>query len=219
MNVKDYLNLIPSANANQPNFNAVVTASVSIPVQVQNLLTSMLPLFDIGTPPVGNQLDILGQWIGVTRNVVIPASGVYFTWDVTGVGWDVGIWPQSGSPGSITVLPDQAYLVLLLTEIAANSWDGTIDGAYTVWNDLLARTGIQIFIEDYQNMTYALGIIGSSIPALTQALITGGYINLRPEGVKVTNYFIGTVPMFAWDTNNANFKGWDQGKWSQVVYT
>ena len=219
MTVKDYLNLIPSANARQPNFNDVVALSVAIPVQVQNLLTAMLPLFDLSTPPVGNQLDIIGQWVGVTRNVVIESSGVYFQWDTAGVGWDVGIWAQSGNPGTITVLPDQAYLVLLLTEIAANSWDGTINGAYKVWNDLLYSTGISIFIVDYQNMSYAMGIIGSNIPALTLALITGGYIKLRPEGVKITNYFIGTTPMFAWDTDNTNFKGWDQGKWSQVVYT
>ena len=219
MNVQDYLNLIPSANANQPDFTAVITANVSIAVQVQQLLASMIPIFDLDTPPVGNQLDIIGQWVGISRNVNIPLAGIFFTWDSTNAeGWDYGVWTAQADATTLTVLPDDAYLTLIKAKIAANAWDGTTNGAYTIWNALF--TNFTILIQDYQNMTYAMAFVGGIVDTLTLALITGGYIPLRPEGVEITNYFIGPPsggPVFAWDCDATYLQGWDTGSWATEV--
>ena len=218
MAIDDYINLIPAENSEQPNFVATVTADISIPVQVQNLLSSMIPLFDLDTPPIGNQLDIIGQWVGISRNISVPISGVFFTWDGDpSVGWDYGTWAPNPIPAQITSLPDDAYLTLIKAKIAANNWDGTTNGAYTIWDSLF--TNITILIQDYQNMTYAMIIAGGILDSLTQALITGGYIPLRPEGVEITEYFIsvGDNPIFAWDLDTTLMKGWDTGYWATEV--
>lgn len=218
MTVQDYLDLVTSEYADQPDFLAVLTANTSVPVQVQLVLASMIPLFDLDTPPVGDQLDIIGQWVGVSRQVSVPISGVFFTWDgAASVGWDYGIWSGAGTPTTITSLPDDAYLNLIRGTIAANNWDGTTTGAYTIWDQVFS--GFTIGIQDNEDMTYDLVLVGGIIDSLTQALITGGYINLRPEGVKIAKYFIsqGTSPVFAWDISAPYFQGWDTGYWATEV--
>jgi hypothetical protein len=199
----------------------MISSDVSLPVQVQNLLSSMIPIFDLSLPPVGNQLDIIGQWVGISRNVNIPITGVYFSFDGTDptVGWDQGTWQPYNQPTSITVLPDDAYLTLIRAKIAANNWDGTIKGAYEIWDSIFPN--FSILIQDYQNMTYALAIIGGIVDSLTVALLTGGYISLRPEGVLITEYFIATDtnPAFAWDIimPSTSLSGWDSGSWLKEV--
>jgi hypothetical protein len=215
MDEQDYLNLVTSEYQKQPNFNAMLSFMVAVQVQVQALLNSMITIFDLSTPPVGSQLDIIGEWVGVSRNVNIPISGVYFSWDGSNfaVGWDYGTWQPSNLPTSITTLPDDAYLNLIQATIAANNWDGTTTGAYQIWAKVFPQ--FIILIQDNCNMTYDLAIIGGIVDSLTLALITGGYIQLRPEGVAISEYFVSidTNPAFCWDVNSTNCKGWDQGSW------
>jgi hypothetical protein len=211
MTVQDYLDLITSNYADQPDFLAVVSLSVAPMVQVQSLLTSMVPIFDLSTPPVGDQLDIIGKWVGVSRTIDVPISGVFFQWDAASpVCWDQGIWATPDTT-TVTTLPDYAYLNLILGTIAANNWDGTTNGAYAIWDSLFPD--LTIYIQDYVDMSYAVIFIGQ-IDALTQALITGGYIELRPEGVEVTDYFFSAGPVFMWDVTGPNFGGWDTGSWA-----
>lgn len=216
MIVQDYLNLITSSWNQKPNFTAMVSLDVSLPVRVQSLLASMIPIFDLDTPPVGNQLDIIGQWVGITRNVAIPITNVYFAWDGDpSLGWDYGSWQPANAPTTITSLPDSAYLLLIRAKIAANNWDGTTDGAYRIWDSIFPQ--FTILIQDYQNMTYAFAIVGGVVDSLTLALLTGGYIQLRPEGVMITEYFVSTDtnPAFAWDITmpSATLGGWDTASW------
>lgn len=218
MTVQDYIDLSTSEYAGQPNFAAVLAANVSVPTRVQDLMSSLVALFDLETPPAGNQLDIIGEWVGVSRSVQIPISGVFFEWDSATYanGWDYGTWRPEGSPGDVTELPDDAYLTLIKAKIASNNWDGTINGAYEIWDALFAT--IEIIILDRQNMSYDMAIIGGIIDSLTLALITGGYIQLRPEGVKINNYYVSidAEPVFSWDLSTPLLKGWDEGKWALV---
>lgn len=219
MTVQDYLDLITSAWQNKPNFTAMISQLVALPVQIQNLLASMVPIFDLSLPPVGNQLDIIGQWVGVSRNVPVPIMGVFFSWDGTDptVGWDQGSWQPYNAPVSITQLPDDAYLTLIRAKIAANGWDGTTNGAYAIWDRVFPQ--FTILIQDNQNMSYALAIIGGVVDSLTIALLVGGYIPLRPEGVEITEYFVSsdTNPAFAWDLETTDLQGWNEGSWLREI--
>lgn len=215
MTVNDYLNLITSQFRQKPKYTAMIAADVAVPIQVQDLLTSMIPLFDVDLA-VGEQLDIIGVWVGVSRNVKIPIPGVYFTWDgVDTNGWDTGIWQGDLTPTDVTVLPDDVYRTLIRAKIAANHWDGTTDGAYAIWDAIF--TDFTILIQDHQDMSYDLAIVGGTIDSLTLALLTGGYIPLKPEGVKVNTYFVpvNPGPLFGWDLENQYVKGWDEGSWAQ----
>lgn len=217
MTTEDYLDLITSEYTEQPNFTAMVSFLVAVPVQVQTLMASMVPIFDVDVA-IGDQLDILGQWVGVSRNISIPIDGVYFSWDGDfTVGWDFGTWQPDLAPTSITSLPDDAYRTLIKTKIAANSWDGTTDGAYAIWDSIF--TDITILIQDNQNMTYDLAIVGGIIDSLTLALITGGYISLKPEGVRIDAYYVSidSNPVFAWDLDAPLLQGWDIGSWVREI--
>lgn len=215
MTVEDYLNLITSAYRDKPKFTAMVSNYVSLPVRVQDLLALMIPLFDVDSA-VGSQLDIIGLWVGITRDVNIPTAGIYFSWDGTNAsqGWDLGTWQGNLPPSTITELPDDAYRTLIKAKIAANKWDGTTTNAYVIWDSLFPN--LNILIQDYQDMSYALIFVGTIIDALTVAIITGGYIPLKPEGVQVVGYYIPstTGPIFGWDINTDFMQGWDQGAWA-----
>lgn len=222
--IQNYLDLIPSANVKQPNFVATVSLTLAPLVQVQALMASMIDtIFDLDQDPVGQQLDIIGLWVGASRNVNIPIAGIYFTWNGTAAdGWDYGSWQPSTAPSSIVTLPDDAYLTLIRAKIASNHWDGTTEGAYKIWAILFPT--LNILIQDNQNMSFSLGIQGSVVDSLTLALFTGGYLSLRPGGILINEYFIAsdTNPLFAWSTDahpisSAYLGGWGSGSWAQEL--
>ena len=215
MTINDYLDLVTSEYRNQPNFIATLTALVAPYVQLQAVLTSMIPLFDLDVA-VGDQLDVIGQWVGITRNVSIPIADVYFSWDSAtyALGWDYGTWQPSNAPTTVTVLPDDAYRTLIRAKIAANQWDGTTTGAYTIWDAVFPDT--TILIQDNQNMTYDLAIVGGIVDSLTLALITGGYIPLKPEAIRIDAYYVSIDSglVFAWDVESTYLGGWDEASWA-----
>lgn len=214
----EYLNLITSEFREKPNFVAMMTADVSPALRIQELLSSFTTLFDVDAA-AGDQLDIIGQWVGISRNVTIPIAGVYFSWDGDyTLGWDYGSWQNSLAPTDITVLPDDAYRTLIKAKIAANKWDGTTDGAYVIWDALFST--VTILIQDHQDMSYDLVFVGGIVDSLTLALIQGGYIQLKPEGVRVNQYVvpIDDGPLFAWDVSpTAYLDGWDAGSWGREI--
>lgn len=217
MELNEYLDLITSEHRQKPNYIAVVTANLQVPLRVQDLMAAMIPLFDVDVA-IGDQLDIIGEWVGITRNVSIPIDGVYFAWDDEfTVGWEYGSWQPHNTPVDITSLPDDAYRTLIKAKIAANSWDGTTDGAYDVWESIF--TNFTILIQDHQDMSYALAIVGGIVDSLTLALLLGGYIPLKPEGVRVTDYYVpvDTNPAFAWDVESEFLAGWEEGSWLRQI--
>lgn len=215
MTLEEYLSLIPSVNRDKPKFIEMVTLNLAVPRRVQELLTAMIPLFDVDTA-VGDQLDIIGKWVGVSRNVSVPIPGVYFEWDgPADQGWDYGSWAPADGGTEVTVLPDDAYRLLVKAKIAANRWDGTTEGAYDVWDQIF--TSFTILIKDNQDMSYDLGFYGGTVDTLSLQLILRGYIPLKPEGVKLRGVFTPVepdAPFFSWDTDSEFLKGWDEGSWA-----
>lgn len=218
MNLTDYLNLIPSQNREQPNFIATISTVIGAVIDVQNMIQSMVPKFDVDVA-VGDQLDIIGRWVEISRNIAVPITGVYFSWDGTdfSLGWDFGSWQPSNAPADVTVLPDDAYRLLMKAKIAANSWDGTTEGAYAIWDSVFSTNSI--LIQDHQDMSYDLAIVGQQLDSLIVALITQGYLPLKPEAIRVNAYFIpiDSNPIFAWDSSSTVLAGWDTGSWAREI--
>lgn len=213
-NVNQYLTLITSEHANQPNFTAMVAATLQPLVDSQNLASTFQALYDLDVA-VGEQLDTVGLWIGITRFVNVAITGVFFSWDTVNLGWDQGNWQGPNSPNSqLTTLTDDQYRLLLRAKIAINQWDGTVPGIYAIWNKIFALTQVNLLIQDNQDMSMTIIILASgTVDPVVLALITGGYIVPRPAGVRITGYSQETAPIFGWDVNTAIIQGWDAGNW------
>lgn len=188
--VTEYTQLITSEHADKPKFSAMVAAVAGAFVNSQNFLSSMPDAFDLDEA-VGSQLDILGLWIGVSRRIKVPVSNVYFSWDTAGVGWDQGVWLQSTDASStISVLDDDTYRLVLRAKIGANNWDGTIITAAPILSEIFGDSGTYVQIRDNGDMSFTAYILGPKPSALKMALISGGYIPIKPAGV-TANYGIG----------------------------
>jgi hypothetical protein len=132
----EYLSVITGEHRDNPHFVAVVSACVGPLVDVGSLLATNGPAIDIDSAK-GKQLDLIGEWVGVPRYVVVPLQGVYFSWGVDGLGWNQGTWKDLyDNVNALEALPDDSYRRLLQMRILNNHWDGSIPGAYDIWNAL-----------------------------------------------------------------------------------
>jgi len=145
-------------------------------------LYSFFAAFDLSTA-VGAQLDVLGE--------------------IVGVGRELPFQPSVGSP----VLGDSDYRVLLQAQIGRNTWNGTIDGLQQLWLQLFPNG--QIVIQDNQDMTFNV-ILSGAFTTIIEEMITHDLIVPRPEGVLI-NYFFSMLPIFGADLNNSFIAGADLG--------
>ena len=215
MTTTDYTALITSQHNDKPKFVAMTTSDVEPYVEIENILLNIPSLYDVDTA-IGSSLDVIGEWVGASRNVSIPLTGVYFEWDSTAlVGWDSGTWQGEFDPASgLTSLPDDSYRKYIKAKIAANRWNGTIESAYDVWVEIFQDSAI--IIQDNQDMTMTVGVAGTKLGAVDQALLTQGYLALKPAGVGIS-YFAITLEsgaLFGWDSNNTAIAGWDSGQFA-----
>lgn len=216
----DYPALVTSEHK-KPKFLALISAITAPFNAAMEMMASFPGEFDVDFA-VGAQLDQVGLWVGIGRWLTLPLEGVYFSWEEPGPGWEEGIWKGSYDPETgLTRLNDDNYRRLIKARIAANHWNGTIPGAYEVWSAAFADAGSKVLIQDNQDMTMTVGIAGSYPDAVFRALLTGGYIPLKPEGVRVKWYAVtpdgGAI--FAWDCDSPELKGWGDngGRWAMEL--
>lgn len=240
-----YLDLVTSEHRSKPNFIASLKAVVQPFADQLDVLASVAPAFDIDAA-VGVQLDAVGLWVGRSRNLRLAITGVYFALDTDGVGFDQGAWKGPFDPSTgLVALPDDSYRVLLKATVAANQWDGTIPSAYAIWDSLFggsvspisfegagpvtfvgggpisftsepATTGI--LIQDNGDMTMLFALTGQTPDAITLALLTGGYLALKPAGVHIDAYMAPSIPgpIFGFDVENSAISGFDAGGWGTL---
>lgn len=189
-----YPPLVTSEHAVRPRFMATVEALTRPLVSAQSLIAAMPAAFDLDVAE-GVQLDAVGLWVGRSRYLSIPISGAWFSFDVAGLGFDEGTWkgPFDATTG-ISRLDDGPYRLLLKARIAANQWDGTRQGAVDAWSVMFDGTGVTFQIQDNADMSMdVLVYTDHPLDAVTTALITGGYLGIKPSGVTINSYTITEV--------------------------
>jgi hypothetical protein len=209
-----YLALITAYHRGKPKFSATVSALVDPLAQLQAFLQALPGQFDLDVA-IGAQLDVIGIWVGESRYVKTPLQGVYFSFDIEGLGFDQGVWQGPFDPDNgLNRLDDDSYRLLIRAKIAANQWDGTLPQAQQILDTLFAGTGSDVFIQDNQDMTIVIGVSGEIPDAVAQELILGGYLPLKPEGVRV-DYMVTSArgPIFGFDVDNRFIGGFDHGAW------
>lgn len=178
-----YTDLITSEHANKPNFVAMVGFVTQAFLDGQACLAQFNDKFDIDQA-VGQQQDVLGQWIGMPRRILVPLGGTYFSWDIAGLGWEQAPWFQTGNPlFSSVLLSDDEYRPALKARAYANRVGRSIYDIYAILDIFFNGTPNSSIVHDYQNMTMALEVIGPAPSANTIAILNGDYLGLRPAGV------------------------------------
>lgn len=212
--IDDYIDLVTSEHRDKPKFIETLKALIDPLINVMDVANSMAGKYDLNVA-VGQQLDTVGEWVGRTRLLTVPLTDVYFSFDIEGLGYDQGyiLGPFDPLTG-LVALSDEPYRTLLRATIAANHWDGSIVQAYAAWDIVFQNTPFNILIIDNGDMTMDFALMGGEPDAVTKSLLTGGYLALKPSGVRITNYFIPSVPhtpLFGFDLDNDSIAGFDVG--------
>lgn len=217
--ITDYTGKITSRHADKPKFMAMVQVVAQCFLDA-NLATAALPaVFDLDNA-VDSQLDNVGEWVGISRNVDTPLTNVYFALDTAGLGFDQGAWQGPFDPATgITTLDNDTYRTLIRAKIGANQWDGTLGQSKAIL-DLVFSGDTFVFIQDNQDMTITIGVVGAPPTALELALLTGGHIPIKPQSVGINYYIVPSSPgpIFGFDVSNQYVAGFDQSSWG-TVYT
>ncbi|MFY7503693.1 DUF2612 domain-containing protein [Enterobacter cloacae complex sp. BZL2003] len=223
-----YTDLITNYHAGKPLFFQHVDLSTRPLTDVSTSLNSLIAAFDIDTA-VGVQLDILGEWIGRSRIVSVPISGIYFSFDTDGLGWDQGVWQGPFDPDSgYTALSDETYRVILKAKIAINNWDGTNDSLPQILDTALTGSGLRMQIVDNQDMTISIWVFPevdiSDVSLELIAAIKQGYLTVKAAGVWGGSIEIPAVEtpsegnrFFGFDMDNDYIAGFDDGSWEKLL--
>lgn len=201
------------------------TRSISDTINTSN---GLLEYFDIDNA-VGAQLDILGKWIGRSRVVSQPISGIYFSFDTELLGWDQGVWQGPYDPDNgFTSLSDETYRIILKAKVAINNWDGTNDTLPDILENALSGSGLKMQIVDNQDMTISVWIFpDTDISDVSQELIAAikqGYLTVKAAGVWAGGIETPSIitpstgnKFFGFDMNNEYIAGFDDGAWGKYL--
>ncbi|AWQ18489.1 DUF2612 domain-containing protein [Pantoea ananatis] len=219
-----YTNLITNYHRTKPLFTQHVDLSTRPLTDTGSAMDGLLTAFDIDQA-MGVQLDTLGEWIGRSRTVAIPISGVYFSFDTDGLGWDQGVWQGPYDPDSgYTRLSDETYRIILKAKIAINNWDGTNGSLKGILDNALAGSDLTMQIVDGQDMTIGLWVFPEKDISLVSreliAAIRQGYLTVKAAGVYAGSIQIPSVitpsegtTFFGFDMDNEFISGFDSGSW------
>jgi hypothetical protein len=201
--VSDYTGLITSEHADKPRFVATLSAIAQCFADLQNAVLQIPFAFDLDEA-IGVQLDAVGQWVGITRNLNTPLAGVYFSLDTANLGFDQGVWQGPFDPATgVTSLDDETYRLLIRAKIGANSWDGTLAGSAEILSLIFGPaaiqvTGFSVELSDGTPVVTFDSATSSLVPVATQAVQPSPdatYVFIQDNGdMSITYGIAGAVP-------------------------
>ncbi|EEJ0779831.1 DUF2612 domain-containing protein [Salmonella enterica] len=218
-----YTDLITNYHATKPKFVEHIDLVTRPLAETSAAINGLINAFDIDNA-AGVQLDILGQWIGLSRVVSQPISGVYFSWDTDGLGYGQGVWQGPYDPDEgYTTLSDDTYRLILKAKIAINHWDGQNDSLPAILDMATAGSGLRMQIVDNQDMTVSVrlfpdtDISDASLEIL--AVIRQGYLTVKAAGVYAGEIEVPSTGsrFFGFDIDNEYTGGFDECAWGVPV--
>lgn len=223
-----YTDRITNYHRGKPLFVEHVDLSTRPLSDISDAMYGLISAFDIDEA-IGVQLDALGEWIGRSRIVSQPISGVYFSFDTAGLGWDQGVWQGPYDPDAgYTSLSDDTYRIILKAKIAINNWDGQNDSLPSILETALEGSGLKMQIVDNQDMTISVWVFPevdiSQVSLELLAAIRQGYLTVKAAGVwagdiqtpSIETPSVGTR-FFGFDMDNEYIAGFDDGAWETTL--
>lgn len=223
-----YTDLITNYHSQKPLFVDHIDLITRPLSDTGNAITAFITEFDIDEA-VGVQLDILGKWIGRTRIVSQPISGIYFSFDTDGLGFDQGVWQGPYDPDAgFTNLGDETYRIILKAKIAINHWDGTNETLPIILDTALRGSGLKMQIVDNQDMTISVWVFPekdiSDVSLELIAAIRQGYLTVKAAGVWAGDIETPSIEtpstgnkFFGFDMDNDYIAGFETGAWEKYL--
>lgn len=226
----EYLALITPEHADKPKF----VASLSVVLQTLIVAGDALALADASydlDAATGAQLDVLGEWIGRSRQIPVLVQAPWFEFDRSGRGFDQAQWKDSDVLlNSIVTLDDETYRRLLRAKIVANEQPGTLAGIQAALDMFFSGSGgaTAIFAEEV-NLAFSPGAAPPVAPRDIRIVVSGALPPildleiLRQELIPVRqmaadfDVLVTTVDgsaVFGFDVNNDFIGGFDAGVWA-----
>jgi len=233
-----YTDLITNYHHGKPKFVEHIDLSTRALNDISTALNNLVSEFDIDNA-IGVQQDVLGEWIGRSRTVSTPITGVYFSLDTKGLGFDQGLWQGPYDPDAgKTSLTDETYQAVLKAKIAINHWNGQNGTLPAIVDNALSGTGLRMQIVDNQDITISIWI--SAVPGFgtitipdnavvsdyaagpfdnvsreLMAVIRAGYLTVKAAGVFSDGISTPSdgYQFFGLDVDNDYIAGFDEGAW------
>lgn len=210
---EDYAELIAGAHVERPKFTQWLQAITEPLKTARERLAAMQRQFDVDYA-VGDQLDAVGARVGISRNLPMRLTGVYFALDdVEGIGLDRGVWKGKYDPDDgVNSLGDETYRAVIKAKILANSFDGTNGSLPRFLSDVLSYFDVPakvLDLQDLQTMHVALHLTKDTTPPIVWELFSRRIIDVTAAGVSIA--IIDNDPWFGLDYDTASVKGLDEG--------
>lgn len=182
---KKYIDLITSEHYNKPKYKSYVSKFIDMLSPIVDSYNEYNVLFALDVAK-GDQLDIIGDLIGVSRNLPTTNENI---------------------PSTLT---DDYFRTVIRSKIYFNHWDGTREGLEYIIQQMFPSLTYGLI--DDQDMSYEITITDPDADFVVVALLEEGFILPKPSGVRV-NYNVSTSTYFGWDEETNFVKGWDEGVW------
>ena len=229
-NLDYYKRLVTSEYRHSPRFTGMVQNLLSFGLDIDHSINNMIVAFEVDNASTA-QLDILGQIVGVSRQlkfepsavaigeVICPspaeiASGEVYPIIYTPTPDKLASTPMlTGYPpaeiGEGNLLDDEVFRLMIKARIIQNAWKGTIGELYDLW-DAVMGANKKLSIEDLQDMSYNI-VLQGDYTRLEEELIIHAYVIPKPEGVRINVLtFVSTdgLPLFSYDYNTMRYSGY-----------
>lgn len=185
-----YTNLIAGAHRGKERFTQWVYEITRPMVEAQAILESLVKKYDVDYAE-GACLDAVGVRVGITRNLSLKLTDVFFALDdVEGIGFDLGIWQTAEDDAyGVTVLSDGIYRILIKAKIALNQYGGRNDNLEELIAQIQKSFGVSsrdLTYTDNQDMSITVGIAKENVPPILWAIFYNGVLSLNHAGVRQT---------------------------------
>lgn len=212
-NSNEYTGLIAGYHVDRPNFQEWVYTLTEPLLLARQRLSGLREEFDVDTA-VGVQLDAVGVRVGVSRQLPLKLTDVYFALDdVDGYGFDFGLWKGPYDPDDgITVLDDETYRAVIKAKILSNKWNGENGTLPEYLSSALSYFGVDskvLDMQDIQNMHIALHLTKATTPPIVWELISRRIVDVAAAGVSLK--IVDNVSWFGFDYQTQSVSGFDTG--------
>jgi hypothetical protein len=177
--MNEYQLLISADHRQRAKYIAAVGAVTDSIDDIMSEYSGIGTILDIDNA-IGDQLDIIGNIVGLLRYQLITGLGV--------VNMD-----------------DTDYRFALRAKILNNSWDGTTDGMDTILATL--SSVVQIRVIDHQDMSISIFIFGGVLNPVINGLMQDQKIIPKPMGVRLRGVYTISNPLFGVGINTTVISG------------